>query len=215
MMSIETINIMNPLTLEFGKNNNPRQLHAQHFDASLNRFPKFSTYVSFYQDAVETLYERVSLGNDTADSIALPLLYLIRHTLELGYKYSLVYLCARNSTVFDPQKKEKHSLSELHKRLKVEYYSAIANGALPEADKESFEKYYALAALSMKRFEKLDGASSKTRFPNIDESAVFEPGTTVNILEIKNEFDNAMILLTTMADLIGQYDWSNYPELNP
>ncbi len=38
---------------------------------------------------------------------------------------------------------------------------------------------------------------------------------TVNLLELKNEFDGAVILLTTMADVIDQYDWSNCPEFNP
>ena len=83
---------------------------------------------------------------------------------------------------------------------------------MPESDKESFDKYYALTESSMMRFEGLDPSSTRTRFPNVDESPVFAEGTTVNLLELKNEFDDAMILLTTMADVIGQYDWSDYPE---
>jgi hypothetical protein len=206
---------MNELNLEFGRNNNPRQLHDGHFKAFVSHYPKFSTYVAFYQDAVESLFTRVSEGNDTPDMVAFPLLFLMRHTLELGYKYSLVYLCAKNSTEFDPQKVERHSLLKLHKRLKTEYDAAIVNDVLPESDKESFEKYYALTECSMKRFEQLDPSSTKTRYPNVNESSHFPEGTTINILELKNEFDEAMILLTTMADVIGQYDWSNYPEFNP
>jgi hypothetical protein len=139
----------------------------------------------------------------------------MRHTLELGYKYSLFHLCALNSTKFDPMNAEKHSLVKLHKRLGAEYHTAIANDSLPESDKESFEKNYALTESSMKRFEELDASSTKTRFPNSDESPVFARGTTINLLELKNEFDDAMVLLTTMADVIDQYDWSNYPEFGP
>ena len=203
------------LNLEFGKNNNPRHLHEGHFIAFLGNYPKFSTYVAFYENAVENLFKQVSQGNETADMVGLPLLFLMRHTLELGYKYSLFHLCALNSTKFDPVNVEKHSLAKLHKRLGTEYHIAIEKGSLPETDKESFDKYYALTESSMKRFESLDSSSTKTRFPNFDETPVFVQGTTINLLELKNEFDEAMIHLTTMADVIDQYDWSNYPEFNP
>jgi hypothetical protein len=113
-------------------------------------------------------------------------------------------LCALNSTKFDPVNVEKHSLAKLHKRLGTEYHIAIEKGSLPETDKESFDKYYALTESSMKRFESLDSSSTKTRFPNFDETPVFVQGTTINLLELKNEFDEAMILLTTMADVIDQ-----------
>jgi hypothetical protein len=206
---------MDELNPDFGKNNNPKHLHDGHFTAWVGNYPKFSTYVAFYQDAVEILFKRVSMGNETADSVAFPLLFLMRHTLELGYKYSLFHLCALNSTIFDPKNVEGHSLVKLHKRLGTEYHLAVGNGSLPESDKESFDRYYALTASSMKRFEELDASSTKTRFPNSDESPNFVPGTTVNLLELKNEFDDAMILLTTMADVIDQYDWSHYPEFYP
>ena len=201
---------MNELNLEFEKDNNPRRLHDSHFTAFVGHYPHFSTYVAFYQDAVDSLFKRVAVGNDTPDMVAFPLLFLMRHTLELGYKYSLFHLCTLNSTKFDPMYVERHSLVKLHKRLGTEYQAAIGTGSLPESDKESFDKYYALTESSMKRFEELDASSTRTRFPNADESPVFAQGTTVNLLELKNEFDDAMILLTTMADVIEQYDWSNY-----
>jgi len=140
---------------------------------------------------------------------------LMRHTLELGYKYSLVHLCKLNSTTFDPLKVERHSLDQLHKRLGLEYNSAVKNGLLPDSNQEAFNEYYALTASAMKRFDGLDASSTKTRFPEVDESPAFAQGTTLNLLELKNEFDAAMVLLTTMADVIGQYDWSNYPEFYP
>jgi hypothetical protein len=206
---------MEELNPNFKKDNNPRRLHEGHFRAFVSHCPKFSTFVAFYQDAVESLFKRVSEGNETPDMVAFPLLFLMRHTLELGYKYSLFHLCALNSTQFDPQNVERHSLVKLHKRLGNEYYAALGNGSFPESDKESFEKYYALTEYSMKRFEVLDASSTRTRFPNPDESPAFSQETTVNLLELKNEFDDAMTLLTTMADVIGEYDWANYPEFNP
>lgn len=207
--------MIEPLTLDFRKNNNPRQLHEGHFTAYLGNYPKFSTYVAFYRDSVEILFRQVSEGRETADSVALPLLYLMRHTMELGYKYSLVHLCALNSTKFEPEKVEKHSLVKLHERLHLEYYTALKNGSFPESDRESFEKHYANTDSAMKRFVELDSSSTRTRFPNIDESPHFPLGMKIDILELKNQFDDAMILLSTMADVIDQYDWSNFPEFRP
>jgi hypothetical protein len=201
---------MNELNLEYKKDNNPRRMHDGLFTADLSRYPRFSTFVAFYGYAVENLYSRLSEGNETADLVALPLLFLMRHTLELGYKYSLFHLCGLNSTRFDPAKVEGHSLSRLHARLGIEYHKALGNGSFPESDKESFEKYYALTAASMKRFDDLDASSTKTRFPNCDESPAFPGEQTVNLLELKNEFDDAMVLLTTMADVIGEYNYSGY-----
>ena len=201
---------MSESNLKFGKNNNPRHMHDGQFTAFIGNYPYFSTYVAFYQDAVESLFKRVSEGSDTPDKVAFPLLFLMRHTLELGYKYSLFHLCDLNSATFDPQNEEKHSLVKLHRRLSAEYEAAIENGSLPESNKESFDEHYAKTDLSMKRFESLDASSTKTRFPNVDESSAFGLGATVNLLELKNEFDDAMVLLRTMADVIGQYDWSNY-----
>ena len=201
---------MNELCLKFEKDNNPRRMPEGHFTAFVGLYPRFNAFVAFYTDAVEALYRRVSEGNDTPDMIAFPLLFLMRHALELGYKYSLFHLCKLNSTTFDPRNKEGHSLAKLHKRLGVEYYKALENGSFPDRDKECFEKYYALTDASMQRFDELDSASTKTRFPNSDESPAFSCETNVNLLELKNEFDYAMILLTTMADVIGEYDYSEY-----
>ncbi len=201
---------MSEYNLSFEKDNNPRRMPEGHFRAFVSNYPKFSTFVAFYQDAVEILYRRVSEGNDMPDMVAFPLLFLMRHALELGYKYSLFHLCALNSTTFDPGNMERHSLVKLHKRLGVEYYAALGNGAFPESDKESFEKYYALTASSMKRFEDLDTSSTRTRFPNNDESPAFSHEANVNLLELKNEFDDAMVLLTTMADVIGEYDYPDW-----
>jgi hypothetical protein len=69
------------------RNNNPRNLHDGHFTAYIGNYQKFNVFMSFYQDVVDKLYREVSEGNETADSIAIPLLFLMRHTMELGCKY--------------------------------------------------------------------------------------------------------------------------------
>lgn len=188
----------------YNDDNNPRNLPRGHFRAYVSHYPTFGAYAALYEDAVNSLFKRVSEGNDTPDMVCFPLLFLMRHTLELGYKYSIFHLCASNGTEFKPTGNggERHSLDLLHKRLKDEYDLAFSRGVFPNGDEESFQKYYALTEASMKRFEKLDKSSTRSRFPNEDESKAF-PMETVDLLELKEEFDKAMILLNTMADVIG------------
>jgi len=59
----------------------------------------------------------------------------------------------------------------------------------------------------MRVFDNLDEKSTKLRFPKIDESSAFGRETTVNLLEFKNIFDDAMKLLTAMADVIAEREY--------
>jgi hypothetical protein len=185
--------------------NNPCNLHDGHFTAHIGLYPKFSTFIASYTDSIERLYKLVSEGNETADSVGIPLLFLMRHTLELGYKFSLVYLCEHNSTVFNPEDRkngERHSLMLLHKRLGMEYSQALKKGIVPGTD-HGFDDLYAFTEKGMRLFEELDERSTKLRFPKIDESPAFGREKKVNLLDAKNAFDDAMTLLTTMADVIA------------
>ncbi len=187
------------------RDNNPRKLHDGYFTAHIGLYPKFSTFVASYTDSIEKLFKSVSEGNESADVVGVPLLFLMRHTLELGYKFSLVYLCERNSNVFNPEDRkngEGHSLTRLHKRLGKEYAQASKKGIVPESD-HGFDDYYALTKKGMELFDDLDKSSTKLRFPKIDESLAFGRGKKVNLLDAKNVFDDAMILLATLADVIA------------
>lgn len=187
------------------QDNNPRKLHDGRFMAHIGLYPKFSTFVAFYTTSVEKLYRTVSEGNETADGVAIPLLFLMRHTLELGYKYSLVYLCERNDTKFDPENKERHSLGKLHKRLGSEYSQAAKHDFVPQPE-NGFDEWYALTEKGMRFFDELDERSTNLRFPNIDEISIFGREQKVNLLEAKNIFDDAMMLLATMPDVIVERD---------
>jgi len=187
------------------QDNNPRKLHDGHFMAHIGLYPKFSTYVAFYTTSIEKLYRTVSEGNETADAVAIPLLFLMRHTLELGYKYSLVYLCERNSTKFEPENKERHSLEKLHKRLGSEYFQAAKHDFVPQPE-NGFDEWYELTEKGMRFFDELDKGSTDLRFPKIDEISIFGRERKVNLLEAKNIFDDAMMLLSTIADVIVERD---------
>jgi hypothetical protein len=192
------------------RDNNPRQLHEGYFTAHVVLYPKFSTFVAFYTHSIDKLYREVSEGKETADILAVPLLFLMRHTLELGYKYSLTYLCKENSTMFEPEKRgeEGHSLVLLHNRLGKEYAQASKLGVVLDED-HGFDELYAETEKGMRFFDDLDERSTKLRFPKIDETSSFTNQKTVNLLKAKNTFDAAMVLLTSLADVIVEGKYNN------
>ncbi len=185
----------------FGLNNNPRNLPEQHFTAHVGLYPSFSAFVLFYEHSIEKLFSDVSEGNGAPDAIAIPLLFLMRHTMELGYKFSLVHLCKLNSNLFDP-KGVGHSLTKLHKQLGLEFSEAQKHGHVSAKDREAFDEYYTVTETKMLIFDKLDPGSVKLRFPNSDETPVLPE--EVNLLKLKNGFDEAMILLDTVVDVIAR-----------
>src|ERR1035437_9319091 len=99
------------------RDNNPQHLHEGHFTAYVGLYPTFSAFISSYQNAMNKFYREVSEGNETPDSIALPILLLMRHTMELGYKFTITEICQLNGVTYNP-KDDLHFLKKLHSRLK-------------------------------------------------------------------------------------------------
>jgi hypothetical protein len=184
-----------------GANNNPRELPKQHFTAHIEQYPTFSAYLLFYEHSIERLFSDVSEGNGTPDAIALPMLFLMRHAIELGYKFSLFHLCKLNSTPFDP-KRCGHSLKKLHKELHIEFSNAEKHNRVSPEDRKEFHEYFSVTEKKMLLFDNLDARSENLRYPDKHENKVFP--VDVNLLEMKDAFDEAMILLDTIVDVIAR-----------
>lgn len=195
----------------YSRDNNPRQLPEQRFNAHVGQSSNFGAYLAFYEHAVERLYCEVSEHNETADMAAIPLLFLMRHTMELGYKFSLFHLCELNGSSFTPEAKgcEGHSFEKLHERLRLEYSKALSAGHVPEKDHEVIEEYFASTERAIKLFDTLDEKSTKFRYPIDRQIPVFPKDTQVNLLEMKNACDEAMGLLGTVIDVIAR-PWIYY-----
>lgn len=195
----------------YGRNNNPRGLHEHHFTARVGRYANFGAYLHFYEHAVERLYCEVSEHNETADMAAIPLLFLMRHAIELGYKFSLFHLCELNGSCFEPEAKngEGHSFAKLHQRLRLEYSKALGNGHVADTDQEVIEEYFEKTEKGMRLFDALDERSTKFRYPIDKQSPVFPCDTEINLLEMKNTCDEAMELLSTVIDVIAR-PWVYY-----
>jgi hypothetical protein len=143
--------------------------------------------------------------------VAVPLLFLMRHTIELGYKFSLFHLCQLNGSSFEPEGKngEGHSFAKLHQRLRLEYAKALADGHVADKDHEVIDEYFSKTEKGMKLFDALDQKSTKFRYPIDKQNPVFPEDKEINILEMKNACDEAMELLGTVIDVIAR-PWVYY-----
>ena len=181
------------------KSNNPRNLHEGHFTAHVGLYPKLNVFMSFYQDAVDKLYREISEGNETADRIAMPLLFLMRHAMELGYKYTISEICRLNRTSYEPQE-DGHSFRRLHSKLKKEFDTLWQEGGLIDDKKTGFDEHYALTEKAMVWFDEEDPNGVNFRYPPSE----FGIDKKINLLELKNNFDQAMKLLTVTIDVITE-----------
>lgn len=195
----------------YSGNNNPRHLDERHFTARVGQYANFSAYLAFYEHAVERLYCNVSEHNETADMAGIPLLFLMRHTMELGYKFSLFHLCELNGTLFSPEAPgcEGHSFEKLHKRLRLEYSKACMADHVSEKDHDVIEEYFTSTEKTIQLFDSLDKKSTKFRYPIDKQMPVFPQGTEINLLEMKTAYDQAMGLLGTVIDMIAR-PWVYY-----
>lgn len=61
------------------------------YDAHVGFISSYGAYLSSYQNAVGVLFDRVSSG-EPVDTLSLPFLFMVRHSLEIGYKMNINYL---------------------------------------------------------------------------------------------------------------------------
>ena len=162
--------------------------------------------MGFYCHVVERLFADIESGREPVDVVAPPLLFMMRHAMELGYKYTLSELHKMNEEPYDAKAYGSHKLRDLHAALRAKHAKAVAKYKLPETVERNFEEYCEKTLAGMKVFEALDGTSFTFRYP-IDKagSPNFSRDLTVDFRPIKQSFDDAMILLRHTADVLGEY----------
>lgn len=166
----------------------------------------FVSYLTAYEHAVKQLFDSVANGREPAELIAPPLLFLMRHSMELGYKFTLWELHQMNGDIYDFEKFKDHRLVELHAALRNAHRVAVAKYDLPENHVESFEGYCAKTEAGMKEFSRLDFRSMSFRYPVDNKGSPSLPkNETVDLIALKQLYDEAMVLLRHTSDVLSEY----------
>ena len=179
----------------------------QYAIAYIGLYPTFGAYLAFYEISVKRLYEVLQSGKETPDTLAMPILALMRHSMELGYKFSIWELHRMMDEKFDSQAYGHHDLIRLHKSLCDYFKKVVEHYSLPDNVTESFEEHRPKTEAAMQKFSALDKLSFSFRYPIDKKSggANFNQHTTVDLFEMRQLYDEAMILLRHTADVVGEY----------
>ena len=175
--------------------------------AHVGLYQNFGAYLAFYETAVKRLFDVLQSGMETPDTLAMPILALMRHSLELGYKYSLWELHQMMSEKFDSEAYGHHNLTSLHRSLCDYFKKTFEHYGLPDNVMDSFDEHRLKTETGMLKFSALDKASFSFRYP-IDKKSGgtnFDLQTKIDLSEMRLLYDEAMILLRHTADVVGEY----------
>lgn len=160
-------------------------------------------YAMQYKEAFDALYE----SDKPVDTIALPMMFLMRHYLELILKYNIMYFDKFSDTNYlTGSLNSIHNLEKLADGFKQHWNSVVTKHNLSADGSEYFSNFQDLINL----IHHLDGFSMSFRYShdkNGDKN--FEHTKTLNIKEIKGLLEKVVPLLDYSMDVfyheIGQF----------
>jgi len=169
-------------------------------------------YFGEYQYAVNVLLGRIKGGEITV--VSLPLAFLVRHTLELGYKMNLIELnkIADNAATISYTGKSAHRIDTLHAEFVRLMFDLFKKYKVDQTVIDQFNEYNESLERLNKAIHKLDEFSYAFRYPvgNDGVTSSFISPTSgdeveINFKEIKELYDKAVVLLKYSTDVIAEY----------
>ncbi|MCK6692776.1 MAG: hypothetical protein L6Q97_11815, partial [Thermoanaerobaculia bacterium] len=180
------------------------QAYVGHSHADMN-------LVGQYENAVDILINKIVEDKIRVDLIAHPLLYLMRHSIELALKENIKYLNKYSGLGLG--KIKTHSIVELFDEFE-RHYNKIANNLGFKKDLESeYEKY---AKILRELIQKLGSDWSSFRYVySTTGNKIFNHSEILNVYKLKEKFDASQVFLTYTADAISPYtNFVDYIEID-
>lgn len=190
---------------------NPRR--RWHYEAQIGSRISFGKYLGTYERAIEILFEEIESRHLPANAISYPLLFLVRHSLELGYKMNINYL-AKYSELDEKVNWNRHYLIELHEAFRLHFMAVVSNLGVGQDIVDEFNRYCSEVEALTSTFNDIDRGSYSFRYPvDTDQNEVFHYDETINLLDVKELYDKAMTLLWHTADVLSDAtDYHDYME---
>lgn len=169
-------------------------------------------YYGEYKQFVDFTFRELKGGEIT--SISLPLAFCIRHTLELGYKMNLLELekISELKSKVEFKGKSAHKIDDLHREFDSQMKAIFKKFNI---DRETVKQYNKLNTDLEKlktQLHKLDELSFAFRYPvkndgimpNFEKQEDFTKNQSINFKEIKELYNQSILLLTYTTDVIGE-----------
>jgi len=163
-----------------------------------------------YETAINIIIKDLKATKTRIDVVAHPVLYMMRHSLELGYKSNFEYFQPYSKRGTSKTISGCHDLQKLHTEFKVHF--DIINSEL-NFDNDlvtEFDKYYNQTTSIINQLGSTE-ASSFRYTKNTKGQRIFQSTETKDIGEIKELYDKAITMLAHTSDLISPY--TDYKDL--
>lgn len=185
---------------------NPKGLPEWKFITEIGESFNTHNYLYAYQEAVDTLYKEIALDKTIGRMyLAIPMLFMMRHSMELGYKVNINYL-SKYSGLTENVNNNQHFLVKLHKSLAKHFNKASKTLEVSSEIKESFKEQYDKTERAMMYFDTLDPKSMGFRYMvDTNGKPIFQKEIQVNLLNLKKQYDEAMVLLNYTVDVLKEY----------
>lgn len=153
------------------------------------------TYAMQYKEAFDTLYE----SSKSVDTIALPMMFLMRHYLELILKSNIMYFSEfSESKSMLKNIKSEHKLKSLANAFQEHWNLVVKKYKLKIDDKKYIESFKTFIEL----MDQLDKYSMSFRYSHDkDDEKHFEWGETLDIYSIKKSLDNVLPFIQHSSDV--------------
>jgi len=161
------------------------------------------TYAMQYKEAFDTLYN----SSKPVDTIALPMMFLMRHYLELILKSNIIYFSEFSESKSMLKKiNSEHKLKPLANAFQ-EHWKLVVKKYKIKIDDNKYIKNF---KIFIELMDKLDKYSMSFRYSHDQEDdGHFEWGETLDIYSIKKALDEGLPFLNYSMDVfydkVGQY----------
>lgn len=179
------------------------------YNASPGWEQSWNHYFNSYCEATDQIYNSIINSNAT-NFLCLPFLFLMRHSLELGFKTNIYALSKYSMKSYgldeDNIIKKGHILPPLQKAL-TDHFNELnfSNDKNNSIYKNFYELNNKLANI-VKYFDKIDKDSFAFRYPdNIDGLNSISSEILINLKTMKEKYDESIILLKYMTIVLDDF----------
>ncbi len=166
----------------------------------LDKFQSYSNYLDSYKKSIRHLYDGLTEKKITALDAAFPMLFLMRHFLEIGYKGNIYHL-AKTSDVTDGLNDATHDLPTLHTAFKIQFTAAAAVANISKPKTKEFNKYHRKLGGLVKLFDRIDRKGIAFRYPS-KKGSTKSPQGTIDLEKTYQDFDEAKEALIYLEDFM-------------
>jgi hypothetical protein len=168
--------------------------------------------VGQYENAVDILINHIVENGDRIDLIAHPLLYLMRHSIELALKENIRYLNKYSNLGLKGIK--THSINDLFVVFEKHYEKIAIKLNFKTELEERYNKYSNDFNILIQKLG--DDWSSFRYIYSTSGEKVFSNTEIINLYDLKGLHDKARTFLTHIADAISPYtDFADYIKNDP